>query len=218
MTRHLGCGVGCEPDRDTGLEERETRISMDVRICPFHSDEMAHAKRLGDGSVSYTCGLSRGHPGDAPWSWLVVPEPAEQPGLGELAEGLGLAVELPAALASLGDGWFEYGLVERAYAERQPDGFRLMVDQWGHTAIAKKQYTASAYVARILGNLSRHGEVAYRPGPGTGRWRYNDVISWWSMPPGGPWENRTSWESVIGDSSQPAQDQDLACKGYVPGA
>ena len=44
-----------------------------------------------------------------------------------MAEELNLAHELPAALASLGEGWFEYGLVERAYAERDPNGFARMV-------------------------------------------------------------------------------------------
>ena len=35
-------------------------------------------------------------------------------GLTGMAEELGLDVELPAAIAALGNGWFEYGLVERS--------------------------------------------------------------------------------------------------------
>ena len=162
------------------------------QVCPFHADESIRGVNLTDGSVSYTCERARGHPGGRPWSWLVVPPPPTFSGVGGLAEELGLESELPAALAALGDGWFEYGLVERSYAHRQPEGFARMVKEWSHTAIAPKQYTATAYIARVLGRLGRAGVVAYRPAPGTGRWRYNDPISWWSLPPGGSWDQRTS--------------------------
>ena len=197
-----------------------TRIGESVahQVCPFHTDESVPGVNLPDGSVSYTCDRSKGHPKQAPWSWLYVPPPPDTAGVTGLAEELGLDVELPAALATLGSGWFEYGLVERAYAQRQPDGFARMVERWGHTAVEKKQYTASAYIARILGQLSRDGTVAYRPAPATGRWRYNDPISWWSLDPDAAWEDRTSWVSVIGDSDQAAQDADAVCRAYVPGA
>jgi hypothetical protein len=124
-----------------------------------------------------------------------------------------LAHELPAALASLGDGWFEYGLVERAYALRDPSGFNRMVQQWSHTALGPQHYSASSYIAGTLGRLSRAGSIGYHPGVGTGRWSYNSDISWWSSLPAGPWSTRTSWQDIIGDDR--ATD---ASKAYVPGA
>jgi hypothetical protein len=95
-----------------------------------------------------------------------------------LAQDLGLDTELPAALAALRSGWFEYGLVERSYAQRQPHGFARMVQQWGHTAIAHKQYTASAYIARVLGQLGRKGRspTTRRPAPAAGATRPDLVV------------------------------------------
>ena len=173
---------------------------------------------LPDGSVSYTCERTRGHPSGDAFSLLSAPPPRDVPGLTGLAEELELDRELPAALAALGDGWFEYGLVERSYARRQPAGFARMVEQWSHTAIAPKQYTASAYIAGVLGRLARAGDIVYRSAPGTGRWDYNYQISWWAAPPGGRWDQRTSWEDVIGDHDQRSKKADLACRSYVPGA
>lgn len=55
----------------------------------------------------------------------------------------------------------------------------------GNTAIKKKRYTTSAYIAHTLGQLSSKGAIAYHQGAGTGRWSYNTDISYWStLPPG----------------------------------
>jgi hypothetical protein len=40
-------------------------------ICPFHADESVWGARLPDGSVSFTCDRTIGHPGQRPWSWTV---------------------------------------------------------------------------------------------------------------------------------------------------
>ena len=142
-----------------------------------------------DGAISYTCELSKGHPNNGPWSWLESAPPPSAPNVSGIATELRLDIELPAALNALGQGWFEYGSVERSYVLRRPADFELLVEKWGHTASAPAQYTASAYIARTLGNLARAGSVAYHPGRGTGRWKYNDPISWWSMKPDIPWAN-----------------------------
>jgi len=110
-----------------------------------------------------------------------------------LATDLGLAVELPAALASFPGRWVEYGVVEHAYATANPSDFALLVDRYGHTAIKASKYTASAFLARTLGDLSRSGDVLFHEGPATGRWKYNGVISWWSLPPEPDWSPDVSW-------------------------
>lgn len=133
---------------------------------------------MRDGAVSYTCELSKGHPNNGPWSWLESAPPPSAPSVSGIAEEFGLAIELPAALNALGEGWFEYGLVERSYALRRPADFELMVERWGHTAIASAQHDATGH----------------------------------------PWDNRTSWVSVIGDKDEPSRTADLACRSYVPGA
>ncbi len=157
------------------------------QVCPFHADEWSNGDLLEDGSRSYVCDRTSGHPAPGSWSWLVAQELPDVDGLTGMAEELGLDVELPAAMASLGTtGWFEYGLVESSYASRRPADFARMVEQWGHTAQAARQYSVSSYLAGTLGRLSRLGSVAYHQGIGTGRWSYNSSISWWELgPPGG---------------------------------
>lgn len=125
---------------------------------------------------------------------------------------------MPAAIAALGEGWFEFGLVERSYAQRRPQDWARMIEQWGHTAISPRQYSASSYLAGTLGRLSRLGSVAYHPGRGTGRWSYNTDISWWSSAPPGTWDKRTAWVDAIGDSDHASQLADAECRSYVPGA
>ena len=125
---------------------------------------------------------------------------------GGVAE-LGLATELPAAIAQYRGHWIEYGVAERAYALQCPDDFAAIVSRYGHTAVKPKQYTTSAFLAGVLGVLSKHGTVLYHLGPATGRWKYNGTISWWAVPPAPDWESsRLSWSAI---------DQDMS---YVPDA
>lgn len=185
-------------------------------VCPFHADEWSVGVRQQDGSYAHVCELRKGHPLDVPWHWLEVPAPPEGSGLTGLAEELNLEVELLAALTALGDGWFEYGLVERSYATRRPQDWARMVEQWGHTAISARKYSASSYLAGALGRLAQLGSVAYHSGRGTGRWSYNSTISWWSVVPPDSWEQRTAWVAVIGDADHAAQQADVECRSYVP--
>jgi hypothetical protein len=183
----------------------------------FHTDEWSPGVRQRDGTHAHVCGRRTGHPGDVPWHWLEAPSPTTSPGLTGLAEDLDLQHELPAAIAALGEGWFEYGLVERSYARRRPRNWRQMVEQWGHTAIAPTQCSASSYLAGTIGRLSRLGAVAYHPGVGTGRWSYNSDTSWWSALPPGPWEERTAWVDAVGDHDEAARSADAECHSYVLG-
>lgn len=183
-----------------------------IRQCHFHMDEDITGASLSDGAHEFTCRRA-GHPGDAPWTWLESPAPPDPVGLGGLAEELALETVLPAVVSSLGSGWFEYGLIERAYAELDPKGFARMVERWGHTALSRKQYSVSAYLASCLGRLSRSAAVAYHAGVGTGRWSYNADISWWAAMPAPDWEERTSWAEATGDDGS---GPDL-CLAYVAG-
>ncbi len=200
----------------TGSTARGTwRGEVTGSICPFHADEWLVGSRRCDGSTDFTCDRRRGHPGGGPWSWLRAPEPPEVKGIAGLAEALDLATELPAALASLGEGWFEYGLVEREYALRRPDDFAVMVRRWGHTALGPQQYTASSYIAGTLGRLSSQGIVAYHDGVGTGRWSYNSDLSWWSSLPPAEWGLGTSWSTAMADTSTYGDGND-PCREYMP--
>ena len=170
---------------------------MTIQVCPFHADEGTHGTPLQDEARTemFEC-HRRGHPRPGPWTWSSVPEPPNAAGVSGMAAELGLHLELPAAVATYGGRWVDYGLVERAYAQAHPNDFRRLLALYGHTHLAPSQYTASAYLARTLGELSRLGTVLFHPGRGTGRWSYNSDISYWAIPPEPDWDNRLTWHEA----------------------
>jgi hypothetical protein len=184
-------------------------MAVSRQVCPFHGDEDILGVATGDqdGSLAFTCLRAKGHSQPGPHSWLHVPQPSGLPGIDGYAAELGLATELPAAIGQYQRTWIEYGVAERAYALRCPGDFAAIVSRYGHKAISPKQYTASAFLAGVLGTLSRHGTVLYHLGPATGRWAYNEKISWWTVAPAPDWpSSRLSW----------ADDGDSI--SYIPGA
>ncbi|MGD0377235.1 MAG: hypothetical protein ABSB01_21950 [Streptosporangiaceae bacterium] len=172
------------------------------QVCPFHGDEDILGVATGDqdGSLTFTCPCVKGHAQPGPHSWLHVPQPEGLPSIDGYAAELGLATELPAAIGQHQGTWIEYGVAERAYALRCPDDFAAIVSRYGHKAIAPKQYTASAFLAGVLGVLSRHGTVLYHLGPATGRWSYNEKISWWAVAPQPDWPTSCLSWAESGDS------------------
>lgn len=77
----------------------------------------------------------------------------------------------------------EYGIVEHLFAHEYPHDYIALWRKFGHVAThGPRRYTVSAYLARLLGNLWRHGSVRYLPSHGTGRWANNDDISAWANP------------------------------------
>jgi hypothetical protein len=138
-------------------------VSISRQVCPFHADEDIQGVLTKDAtaSVSFTCERMRGHPHGGRHSWLYVPEPDGLPGIDGYAAELGLETELPAAIAQYRGQWVEYGVAERAYALQCPGDFAAIVDRYGHTAIGAKKYTASAFLAGVLGVLGKRGTVLY---------------------------------------------------------
>lgn len=188
--------------------------------CPLHSspsyDDIA-GTRTPDGLYLFECPETTNHPVPGPYSWLV-DFSSEAAALGGLADELDLATILPEIVNTRSE-WREYGLIEKAYAEAHPLDWNRMVERWGHTARdVGKQYTASSYLAGTLGRLARDGAIAFRYGPGTGRWDYNNPISYWAPHHEVPWDERKTWVSTFSDGSAEAKQADLVCKAYVTGA
>lgn len=205
----LAAGEGWSSDAcPTNVEnaERETTPVSRRQYCAFHADEDIAGEVLDeDGTLSFTCDRSRGHPVPGPYTWMQAPAPPDLPELSGLAEELGLRTELPAAVARHRGQWVEYGVVEATYAEMNPADFARLVARYGHTSLEATRYSASSFLAATLGRLSRSGEVLFSYGPATGRWSYNGRISWWAVPPPPPKESRLSWADLGRDMS------------YVPG-
>jgi hypothetical protein len=166
---------------------------MSRQVCPFHSDEDVAGVFVSDEvGERFVCDRATGHPSGGPgFEWVQAPPPPPGLELGGLGAELGLHDELPAALAAYAGRWVEYGVLERAYARRQPSDFLRLVETYGHTAIAKKRYTSSAYLGGVLGRLGRDATIHFHDGEATGRWAYNPRISWWTITPGLEWGAET---------------------------
>jgi hypothetical protein len=164
-----------------------------IEVCPFHADEAIKGTFVSD-EVGHRFECRRkGHPTGGPYEWARPPAMPDDAGLSGLADELGLAIELPAALGQFPGQWVEYGLIERAYARAKPEDWAMLVQRYGHTAIAAKRYTVSAFLGGTLGRLHRGGYVAYHHGPATGRWSYNGETSWYALHPEPDWRERLSW-------------------------
>ena len=165
-----------------------------MQVCHFHGDEGVAGVPVGtEGALEFTCPRTQGHPRPGTYSWVSYPPPPDDKlGSGLMAE-LGLATELPAVLKGHVGRWVEYGVVEHDYAAANPEDFARLVDRYGHTAVAAKKYTTSAFLALALGELSRRGTLLCRFGPATGRWSYNSQVSYWALPPEPTWDERLSW-------------------------
>jgi len=174
----------------------------DGQICPFHTDEFIVATYIGSETVEYefTCPRQQ-HLPPGPFTWPFVPEPV---GLAGDSLGLGLEIELPKAVSvaasANGTVWVEYGLIESTYAQANPQDWATLLKKYSHTHYCKTHaerqaltYTASKYLARSLGSLGKQGTLVHHKGPGTGRWDYDQPISYCSIPPSGDWASRTTW-------------------------
>jgi hypothetical protein len=182
-------------------------VKPEAQICPFHTDEFIVATYVGSETAEYEYSCPRHqHPSPGPFTWSFVPEPV---GLAGDSLGLGLDIELPKAVevatAAHGTVWVEYGLIEAAYAQANPEDWATLLKKYSHTHYCKTHadrqaltYTASKYLARSLGSLGRRGTLVHHNGPGTGRWDYNQPISYYSLQPSGPWDSRTTWQASMG--------------------
>ena len=111
-----------------------------------------------------------------------IPRAAELTPTDGLVHDLDLYTKLAEVIAGLKQP-AEYGVVEHHFAMAYPEDYRTLWRRYGHVAThGPKRYTLSAYLARMLGNLTRHGSVAHLPSTGTGRWAYDQDVSAWSHP------------------------------------
>ena len=138
------------------VTRKPVNMAVSRQVCPFHADEDIRGVPAGtdEGSLSFTCARTRGHPHGGMHSWLYVLQPDGLPGIEGYAENSASQRNCLERSRNTGGKWIEYGVAERAYALRCPDDFAAVVGRYGHTAVKPKQYTASAFLAGVLGVLS----------------------------------------------------------------
>jgi hypothetical protein len=115
-----------------------------------------------------------------PYVWQPTAERVAAVGRSGMGEDLGVYDDLLACVAA-GER-VEYGIVEHRFALRSPSTYRQLVETYGHTSIAPTNYSASSFLARALGQLSREGLLQLGESPATGFWSYNGTISSWGQP------------------------------------
>ena len=159
------------------------------QVCPMCANDDVQMISLGPGLSQFTCNRAKKHLNGESYVWQGTSE-------GPLSESQG-AGPIPisdvreALLSCLkpGEPWLEYGIVEERYRTTATQDFEILREEYGHRILgppSTSQFTASAYLARALGDLREFGQVAHLTGKATGPWAYNSTISYWAVPPPGP--------------------------------
>lgn len=168
--------------------------SMPSEICPMHSDEQYGGLFLGaELGWSFTCSL-RSHPEPGAYTWIREPAAPDIEALTGIAADMGLDVKIAEILRRRRGVWIEYGVVEHDFALAYPEDWAFLVDRYGHTAITATKYSATTFLAGVLGRLGRAAVIDIIDGPATGRWGANGVmkyqrLGYYALPPG-PDKNR----------------------------
>jgi hypothetical protein len=190
-----------------------------IEVCPLCGDdydvtaEGVPAGDAGSGLRPFRCRHPQ-HGGEG-FVWFAAPAGLSGKGGGGadlgFAEELGLYDLLPTLLVR-GEPWVEYGIVERRLREAEPDVFAELVERYGHIEThGSKTYTASAFIARTLGDLTRPPRgplvASCGTGPATGFWSYNHQVFYWALPPGPPVSDKRTfveWAQIRGwDPAKP---------------
>jgi hypothetical protein len=150
--------------------------SSNVEVIPFLDDE-------GRAKIRLTCRLIvHEEPVVQEFDDPFVPRGAQLTPADGLVHDLDLYSKLETIVLGL-EQPSEYGIVEHHFAYAHPDDYVTLWRRYGHVAThGSKRYTLSAYLSRLLGNLTRHGSIGHRGCRGTGRWAYNADISAWANP------------------------------------
>src|SRR5581483_10281595 len=138
------------------------RPSVVCQLCAL--DDYLSFTSLPDSAWQVICSGSS-HP---PWTWIATAEAKTLDVGSGIAAELGVEDKLLQCLRNEGK-YEEYGIVEYRFGVAHPKEYSELVDLYGHTALpGAHRYTASAFLARILGLLLEYGEVGSVWGPGTG--------------------------------------------------
>lgn len=131
---------------------------------------------------------------DPPFNWSVRRE-GEHSGRDGITAELGVYDDLLLCVHS-GEPWVEHGVVEYRYKQMRPKIYRdELVRRFGHRAQGPRHFSASALIAKALGQLRNEGLLAWQYAKATGFWAYNGTISYWATVPAPAEDNRLTWDA-----------------------
>ncbi len=88
----------------------------------------------------------------------------------------------------------EYGIVEHMYGTNHRKKYDKLIGIYGHAATTPSKYTASSFIAGVLGRLRVLGDLNGDIGLATGYWSENVAVSYWCPADVEPTAKKT-WES-----------------------
>lgn len=160
------------------------------RVCPLcaSQDSFDPPTPLPEGGWQFTCRGSHG---------LYVFEVNEDDKVSPYPEGLASDLglyEILTSLISADDELIEYGVVEYKFGLRHRKEYDRIVGIYGHGWFNEgRKYTASSFIAGVLGRLYSYGELGGEFGPATAYWNYNSTISYW-CPAGAQPASTVTWQ------------------------
>jgi len=149
------------------------------QVCPLcaHDDEVS---AVPDGEQSGWRFVCENHV--PPYTWLVK-TPRTSSGREGISAEIGLYDDLVECVYR-DDPWLEHGVVEYRYQLLRPTLYREeLVARFGHRAQGPRHFSASALIAKALGQLRDEGILSWQYGKATGFWAYNGSISYWAPVP-----------------------------------
>lgn len=152
------------------------------RVCPLCGDDdsITVMPALEASGWRFTC-VGRSHA--SPYQWEVEAQASALDRRDGIGAEWGVYDDLLHCLEP-GAPFVEHGVVEHRYKLAHPDIYLdLMIPRWGHVAQGPRKYSVTAFLASILGILSREGLVCQRSGPATGFFHYDGTMAYWALPP-----------------------------------
>jgi hypothetical protein len=178
-----------------------------AQVCQLcgHDDEVNVVPGGDHDNWLYVCTAH-----EVPYNWTVAIPSASSAGREGVTAELGLYDDLLQCVQS-GDPWVEHGIVEYRYSRLNPKVYLgELIPRFGHRAQGPRHFSASALIAKALGQLRNEGLLAWRYDKATGFWDYNGTISYWATVPPPREDDRLTWEDFAGSHGLDPRKWDLS--------
>jgi hypothetical protein len=149
--------------------------SVPSPVCPLcaSGNELDTPVTLPEGGWQFVCRASHGpYVFDLDSDSQVVPYPED------LAADLAICDDLRTLVTNEFQR-VEYGIVEHMYGTNHRKKYDKLIGIYGHAATTPSTYTASSFIASVLGRLHVLGDLNSALSLATGYWSENVAVSYW---------------------------------------